>query len=96
MSGLIHNVIAITIETLRIKLYFVNEAGERLSNENIIIADSRSSKSEDRTYREKFIFKSITYDKRATYYLVLEDEEETGGNIYEKISFSIDISHTSF
>jgi len=76
---------------LRLKIYFADEDGSRISNENIIIADSQSSKPEERTFREKFTLRSMIYDKRKTYYLVLEDEEECFENIYEKIPFIIDI-----
>gem|GEM_PF-2622670 len=76
---------------LRLKVYFAAEDGSRISNENIIIADSQSVKPEERTFREKFTLRSMIYDKRKTHYLVLEDEEVCFENIYEKISFTIDI-----
>ncbi len=76
---------------LRLKLYFVDEEGNRISNENIIIADSRSKKPQDRTYREKFTLKDLAYDKTKKYYLILEDEEESVEKIYEKIPFIIDL-----
>jgi len=76
---------------LKLKLYFVDEEGNRISNENIIIADSRSSKPQDRTFREKFTLKDMAYDKAKKYYLILEDEEEPVEKIYEKIPFIIDL-----
>ena len=76
---------------IRLKLYFVDENGERISNENIIIADSRSKNPKDRTYREKFTLKDISYDKIKKYYLILEDEEEPVEKIYERIPFGIDL-----
>ena len=76
---------------LRLKMYFTDEEGERISNENIIIADSRSEDPQNRTYREKFTLKDMAYDKTKKYYLILEDEEETVEKIYEKIPFVIDI-----
>ncbi|SDJ77867.1 BREX-1 system phosphatase PglZ type A [Salimicrobium halophilum] len=80
---------------LRLKLYFTDEQNQRVSNENIIIADSYSTNPEERTYREKFVFKTISYDKRAKYYLVLVDEEGPVETIYEKIQFSIDIAFSN-
>jgi len=77
---------------LRLKIYFADEEGNRLSNENIIIADSKSSKPEERTFKEKFVFKNMTYDKVKKYYLILEDEEESVENVYDKIPFTIDIA----
>ncbi|MDD2554955.1 MAG: BREX-1 system phosphatase PglZ type A [Syntrophaceticus sp.] len=76
---------------LRLKLYFVDEEDNRISNENIIIADSRSKNPQDRTYREKFTLKDVAYDKTKKYYLILEDEEETVEKIYEKVPFIIDL-----
>ena len=76
---------------LRLKMYFTDEEGERISNENIIIADSRSEDPQNRTYREKFTLKDMAYDKTKKYYLILEDEEETVEKIYEKIPFVIDL-----
>ncbi|WP_066638539.1 BREX-1 system phosphatase PglZ type A [Desulfolucanica intricata] len=77
---------------MRLKLYFEDEEGNRISNENIIIADSRSVKPEERTYREKFTLKDLPYDRGKKYYLVLEDEEETVEKIYERIPFIIDLA----
>ncbi|MCQ6266316.1 BREX-1 system phosphatase PglZ type A [Fictibacillus sp. WQ 8-8] len=77
---------------LRLKIYFTDIEGNRISNENIIIADSKSSKPEERTYKEKFVFKNMTYDKAMKYYLILEDEEESVENVYDKIPFTIDIA----
>lgn len=76
---------------LKLKLYFVDEDGRRISNENIIIADSKSQQPEERTYREKFTLKDIAYDKSKNYYLIMEDEEEPVEKIYEKIPFVIDL-----
>jgi len=77
---------------LRLKVYFVDEENNRISNENIIIADSKSENYEDRRFREKFVLKNRKYDKTKKYYLIMEDEEETVEKIYEKIPFIIDIA----
>ena len=74
-----------------LKIYFADEDGERISNENIIIADSRSKKPEERTFKEKFTLKNKSYDKSKTYYLIMEDEEAKVEKIYDKISFSVDL-----
>lgn len=76
---------------LKLKLYFIDEEDNRISNENIIIADSRSKKPQDRTHREKFTLKDMAYDKTKKYNLILEDEEETVEKIYERIPFTIDL-----
>lgn len=77
---------------LRLKIYFSDEEGNTISNENIIIVDSKSTKPEERSYKEKFTLRNIVYDKTKKYYLVMVDEEEAVENIYEKIPFSIDIA----
>ncbi len=81
--------------SLNLKAYFVDEEGNRISNENIIIADSRSSDPNERTFKEKFTLKDIPYNKTKKYYLILEDENETVEKIYEKIPFIIDLIITN-
>lgn len=76
---------------LRAKVYFIDDEGNRISNENIIIADSRSSDASERTYKEKFILKDINYDKSKTYYLIIKDEHDNVTGKYEKIPFIIDL-----
>ena len=76
---------------LRVTAYFADEAGNRISNENIIIAESRNKKPEERTYKEKFTLKDMAYDKSAAYYLILKDEEELVNSEIEKIPFVIDL-----
>lgn len=75
----------------RIKCYFEDESGNRISNENIIIGDSRSENPLERTYKGKFVLKSMEYDKTKQYFLVMQDNENDNG-MYERISFIIDIS----
>ncbi|MBC2398733.1 BREX-1 system phosphatase PglZ type A [Clostridium tetanomorphum] len=75
----------------RIKCYFETEEGNRISNENIIIGDSRSENPLERTYREKFVLKSMAYDKTKQYFLVMQDDEDSNG-MYDRIPFTIDIA----
>ncbi|MCC5422605.1 BREX-1 system phosphatase PglZ type A [Clostridium botulinum] len=75
----------------RIKCYFEDEEGNRISNENIIIGDSRSENPLERSYREKFVLKSMAYDKTKQYFLVMQDDEDSNG-MYERIPFTIDIA----
>ncbi len=77
---------------ISLKIYFADEEGNRISNENIIIGDSRSSKPEERTFREKFTLKDKEYDKSNHYYLILEDQDENIDKIYQKIPFMIDLA----
>lgn len=75
----------------RIRCYFEDEEGNRISNENIIIGDSRSENPKERSYREKFVLKSMPYDKKKQYFLVMQDDEDPNGD-YDKIPFNIDIA----
>ncbi|MEG2655919.1 MAG: BREX-1 system phosphatase PglZ type A [Clostridium sp.] len=74
----------------RVKCYFEDEEGNRISNENIIIGDSRSENPVERTYREKFVLKSMIYEKAKQYFLVIEEEDASG--YYDRIPFNIDIA----
>jgi hypothetical protein len=76
---------------IRVTAYFVDEAGNRISNENIVIADSTDIKPENRVYKEKFTLKDMEYVKGANYYLVLKDEEEMVNTEIERIAFTIDL-----
>lgn len=75
----------------KVKCYFEDEEGNRISNENIIIGDSRSENPKERSYREKFVLKSMAYDKTKQYFLVIEDAEDSNGD-YDRIPFNIDIA----
>lgn len=75
----------------KVKCYFEDEEGDRISNENIIIGDSRSENPKERSYREKFVLKSMPYDKTKQYFLVIEDAEDSNGDYY-RIPFNIDIA----
>ena len=75
---------------VRIKCYFEDEQGNRISDERTIIADSKSDAPTERTQKEKFILKSIKYDKNKQYFLVIQDEEDSNG-LYERIPYIIDI-----
>ncbi len=76
----------------RLKVYLADEDGNRISNENIIIADIKSDDPMERKFKEKFVLKNMKYDKTKKYYLILEDEEEKVENIYDRIPFTIDLA----
>ena len=70
-----------------LKVYLEDEFGNKVSSEVLIIADSTSSNAEDRLYKVKLTLKSMEYDRRNKYYLVMMDEKE----IYAREEFVIDI-----
>jgi hypothetical protein len=73
----------------RLKLYFEDEVGNKISNENIIIADRESDTPEERSFKEKFTLKDLEYRRDEDYYLILVDEE--ADEVYEKIEFKINL-----
>ena len=75
-----------------VKLYFTDQAGQKISNEQNILADRISEKARDRTFRVSFNLKNSNYTKSDKYYLVLEDPNEPIKKIYDKIPFSISLT----
>ncbi|MDE7477060.1 MAG: BREX-1 system phosphatase PglZ type A [Lachnospiraceae bacterium] len=64
------------------KLYFVSEDNgnssiEKISNENIYVADRRNENVQKRLFRMRFTFKNKKYDKSKKYYLVIYDENNS-------------------
>lgn len=70
-------------------IYFTDEVGIRISNENRVIADSTSTQAVTRTFKEKFVFQSVHDDSNRTYYLIMEDTAT--GTEYDKYLFMMDI-----
>lgn len=70
-------------------IYMANEEGNVLSNEETIIGDRPFDNPTDRTFKLKFILKSIPYDRNKTYYLTIKDTET--GVVVEKIPFNINL-----
>lgn len=70
-----------------LKVYLENEYGEKVSSEGVIVADNTSSNIEERLYKIKLILKSIEYDRKNKYYLVMIDEDIE----YLREEFIIDI-----
>lgn len=75
----------------KLKCYFEDEEGNKISNIKNVIGDSRSDNPKDRSYRIEFVLDSRTYDKKKQYYLVIEDEDDSFGTS-ERIPFTIDIA----
>ena len=55
------------------KVYFVDDNGNKISNECNYIADKRDSKAIKRIFKLKFNFKNMKYDIFKKYYLVIYD-----------------------
>ena len=55
------------------KVCFIDDKGQTISNEAMIVADKRDTDSAKRVFRLKFTFKNQKYDRNALYYLVAID-----------------------
>lgn len=62
-----------TLQPSKIKVYFETEAGEKITGEELIIADKKNATPEKRQFREKFTFRNRKYSKNEKYYLVMKD-----------------------
>ncbi|HBM79237.1 MAG TPA: BREX-1 system phosphatase PglZ type A [Clostridiaceae bacterium] len=76
----------------RLRIYFADEDGNKISNENIVIADSKSGNPSERIFKQRFVLKNMKYERNKKYYLVFENEDEVVEKIYDKIPFVIDIA----
>lgn len=76
---------------MNIIAYFESEDGEKISYDVPIIADSQSDAPEDRTFHEKFTFKSKKYLPQDKYYLVMVDVNDTNNELH-RYEFTVDIA----
>ena len=74
----------------RYLLHFEDKDGNRVSDETTIVANLTSEDIKDRYFKEKFVFKNITYNKDVKYKLVIIDEETNV--VVKEIEFVIDIA----
>ena len=72
------------------KLYFADEYGKQISDIVKLIADSENPNGQERVYRLNFSLKSLPFNNRNAYYLVIEDE--SGTQLPQRIEFQIDIA----
>ena len=57
------------------RIFFISEDNEKISNENIYIADKKDADATKRVFRLKFSFKNKQYNKSHKYYLVAYDDK---------------------
>ena len=57
------------------RVYFISDSNEKISNENIVIADKKDKDTTKRMFRLRFNFKNKKYDKSQKYYLVAYDDK---------------------
>lgn len=71
-------------------LYFVDAEGTQISDTQKIIADKKANNNQERTFRCGFNLKSLKFNNKETYYLVIADE--SGLQLPQREEFSIDIA----
>ena len=57
------------------RLYFISDDNEKISNENIYVADKKDKETSKRVFRLRFSFKNKKYEKARKYYLVAYDDK---------------------
>ena len=77
-------------EKANYSLYFTDSAGKAVSDTVRIIADKTSKNSQERTFRCTFNLKSLSFDSKETYYLVIADESRL--QMPQREAFRIDIA----
>jgi uncharacterized protein (TIGR02687 family) len=76
-----------------VMIYMVDEESAIISNEETVIGDRTFDNPEDRTFKLRFVLKSIPYDKSKNYYLIIKDTETDV--IVDKIAFTINLGIVS-
>lgn len=76
-------------EAATYQLYFADSSGKQISDIQKIIADKTSDNGQERTFRCSFNLKSLKYDSKEIYYLVIADEN---GFVVSREEFQIDIA----
>ena len=76
-------------EAATYQLFFTDSAGKPISDVQKIIADKTSDNGQDRTFRCSFNLKSLKYDNKEIYYLVIAGAD---GLVVSREEFQIDIA----
>ena len=64
-----------TLRPRTVRVCFEDESGNKVSNENIIVADRTNTNPDERKYQEKFIFASRKYNPKDKYFMRITDNE---------------------
>lgn len=76
-------------EAATYQLYFTDSNGKQISDTSKIIADKTGENGQERTFRCSFNLKSLKYDNKEIYYLVIADAD---GLVVSREEFQIDIA----
>ncbi len=74
------------------QVYFTDCTGKQISDVQKIIADRTSENGQERIFRCSFHLKSLKYDNKELYYLVIANEK---GEIKSQVEFQIEIGRAS-
>ncbi len=64
-----------TVKETTYRVFFMDEDGNRISNENIYHADNKEEEATKRVFTLRFTFKNQSYSKAKKYYLVAVDDK---------------------
>lgn len=64
-----------TIKETTYKIFFMDEDGKHISNENVYHADNKEAETAKRVFTLRFSFRNQTYQKSKRYYLVAVDDK---------------------
>lgn len=76
-------------EAATYQIYFTDASGKQISDIQTVIADKTSENGQDRTFKCSFNLKSLKYDSKEIYYLVITDAD---GIATSREEFQIDIA----
>lgn len=63
------------VNEAKYRIFFVDAEDNKVSSENVLVADKKDTDAQKRITRLKFRFKDMQYKPNANYYLVVYDEE---------------------
>ena len=64
-----------TVKETTYRIFFMDEDGNKISNENMYHADSKEAETTKRVFTLRFTFKNQTYNKAKKYYLIALDDK---------------------
>lgn len=65
------------VKETKYRIYFVDDIGEKISNEHLYVADKKDKDTVKRVFRLRFSFKNKKYSKNQKYYLVAYDDNNS-------------------
>ncbi len=71
-------------------LFFEDETGREVSDKQLIIADKTDENNTNRTFRVRFTLKSLQFERKTGYYLVIADKNTR--EVLSKTEYTIDIA----